>query len=307
MQDQNPELYTKYLENLRQYKADSEHKKVYAWFDNSEKVPFSRAHHLTDLPDSIDVVALMYPGNLENWELNEMTEIREKKGTKIIVPIDFDAIKAIYNAKLEVATEEEPVAKDFQSYLTDTLEYSLSWIKKYNYDGICIGYNGKSMLNMIEEEKLEYIANERLFIGIINDWRGRNSSKMFSYSGKPQNLMDKSLLTDCALILLSEGLEATDEYKYTYYLSLAVNEGVPTDRLAMMTSSISSDKNDTNTGYLINGERSLSAIAEWAASDHNGIVVAGIGIRNISTDYYNPAKSYQYTRNAISTLNPSIK
>ena len=95
------------MENLRQYKADSEHKKVYAWFDNSEKVPFSRAHHLTDLPDSIDVVALMHPGNLENWELNEMAEIREKKGTKIIVPIDFDAIKAIYNAKLEMAIEEE--------------------------------------------------------------------------------------------------------------------------------------------------------------------------------------------------------
>ena len=295
------------MENLRQYKADSEHKKVYAWFDNSEKVPFSRAHHLTDLPDSIDVVALMHPGNLENWELNEMAEIREKKGTKIIVPIDFDAIKAIYNAKLEMAIEEENATKDFQAYLTDTLEYSLSWSKKYNYDGICIGYNGKSMLNMLEEEKLEYIANERLFIGIINDWKGRNSSKIFAYSGKPQNLMDKSLLKDCSLILLSEGLDATDKNKCTYYLSLAAAEGVPTDRLAMMTSSISSDKNDTKTGYLNNGERSLPTIAEWAASDHNGIVVAGIGINNISTDYYNPGKVYQYTRNAISTLNPSIK
>ena len=28
IQEQNPELYTKYLENLRQYKADTEHKKV---------------------------------------------------------------------------------------------------------------------------------------------------------------------------------------------------------------------------------------------------------------------------------------
>ena len=27
IQEQNPELYTKYLENLRQYKADTEHKK----------------------------------------------------------------------------------------------------------------------------------------------------------------------------------------------------------------------------------------------------------------------------------------
>lgn len=299
--------YTKYLENLRQYKAEPEHKKVYAWFDNSEKVPFSRAHHLTELPDSIDVVSLMHPANLTEWELQEIIEIREKKGTKTIFSIDFDKIKSIYNAKLEVATEEEPIAKDFQSYLTDTLEYSLSLVKKFNYDGICIGYNGKSILNMKEEDKIEYKANERIFTGIINDWRARNSSKMFSYSGKPQNLMDKSMLEDCSLILLSEGLDVTSKELYTYYLSLAAVDGVPTDRLAMMASTTSLSSDDTKTGYLSNGERSLPALTEWAAVAHDGLSVAGIGIHNISTDYYNPSFIYKYARNAINTLNPSFK
>ncbi len=54
IQEQNPDLYARYLANLREYRTTS-HKWVYAWFDNSEKKPYSRAHHLTDIPDSIDV------------------------------------------------------------------------------------------------------------------------------------------------------------------------------------------------------------------------------------------------------------
>ena len=73
IQEQNPELYTKYLENLRQYKADTEHKKVYAWFDNSEKKSVSRAQHLVDLPDSLDVVSLLCPDNLSAVSYTHLT------------------------------------------------------------------------------------------------------------------------------------------------------------------------------------------------------------------------------------------
>ena len=58
IEEQNPELYTKYLENLRQYK-ESEHKIVYVQFDNTHKGYQSRADHLTDLPDSIDIISLL--------------------------------------------------------------------------------------------------------------------------------------------------------------------------------------------------------------------------------------------------------
>ena len=75
IEEQNPELYTKYLENLRQYK-ESEHKQVYAWFNNSEKSPFSLAHHLKSPPDSIDAVSLNYPDNLSDWEIKEISDIQ---------------------------------------------------------------------------------------------------------------------------------------------------------------------------------------------------------------------------------------
>ena len=69
----------------------SEHTLVYTWFDNSEKAPYSRAHHITDLPDSIDIVSLMYPDNLATWELEDMESVRENKATKVIYSIDFES------------------------------------------------------------------------------------------------------------------------------------------------------------------------------------------------------------------------
>ena len=95
IQEQNPELYTKYLENLRQYKADTEHKKVYAWFDNSEKHPSSYAQHITSLPDSIDIVGLMYPSELAAFEKEEIMTLQQK-GTKVVYAISYDEIHKQY-------------------------------------------------------------------------------------------------------------------------------------------------------------------------------------------------------------------
>ena len=60
--EQSPELYAKYLKNLREYK-NSDHKIVYGWFDNSEKVPFSRGQHMSN----------------SNWKILQMYMRRERK------------------------------------------------------------------------------------------------------------------------------------------------------------------------------------------------------------------------------------
>ena len=106
IEDQNPELYAEYLANLREYR-NTDHKLVYAWFDNSVKQSYSRANHLTDIPDSIDVVSLMYPDKLVKSEAAEIEQIRGEKGMKVIFNIDFEAIKSTYDAMVEDATEEE--------------------------------------------------------------------------------------------------------------------------------------------------------------------------------------------------------
>ena len=111
---------TKYLENLRQYKADTEHKKVYAWFDNSEKNPASRAQHITSLPDSIDIVGLMCPSELATFEKEEIVTLRQK-GTKVVYAISYDEIKAQYENL--ISTQLELDIETAYWITTDAQEY----------------------------------------------------------------------------------------------------------------------------------------------------------------------------------------
>lgn len=302
---QNPELYANYLENLREYK-NSDHKTVYVWFDNSLKVPFSRSHHITDLPDSIDVISMIYPDNLAEWELKEIEKVRSEKATKVIYSIDFESIKAAYNAKLEVASEEEPVSEDFIGFLTDSLEHALSLVRKYDYDGICIGYTGKLRLHMYPDELREYTENETMFINVVNDWYARNPEKMIIYEGQPQNLIDPSLLDHCQSVLLS-GKAATNQDQFSYLLSLATVEGIPHDRFGVIV--MAPDLNDPNqkTGYFTDGTLAISGLAGWAPKIHAGIGIQAVGIYNVSSDYHISPQNYYYTRQLISSINPSIK
>lgn len=301
----NPELYAKYLENLHEYKK-SNHVLVYAWVDNSEKNPFSRAHHITDLPDSVDIIGLIHPDKLADWELEDISKVRSEKATKVIYTIDFEAIKAAFNAKLEIATEDEPVALDFLDFLTDSLEYSLSLVQKYNYDGICIGYAGKSRLHMRPNELNQYIENETAFINIMRDWKKRNPEKIITYEGKPQNLIDTSLLDDCLSILIS-GKTAKAKDELTYTLLLANIDNIPKDRFGMVVMAI--DLNDPNKsiGYFANGTVTMEGLADWAPVVHGEIKVNAVGVYNASTDYHTTVKDYYYLRKIISSVNPSVK
>ena len=231
IQNQNPKLYAKYLESLKAYKNE-DHKVIYAWFDNSEKKPHHRSQHITNVPDSVDVIILEYPKNLADWELTEMDEVRTNKGTKVIYSIKLESIKADYlevtenlaeekaqlianataeaNKKLEDAIaagqtdatlddfldldaiNSEFPDIDFKEFLTESLQELIKLDLEFNYDGINIGYLGKGTTHLFPNEKKEYEETEAIFIGLIKGWIERNSNKWIVFEGKPQNLMTLS-------------------------------------------------------------------------------------------------------------------
>lgn len=303
--EQNPELYAKYLENLRAYKK-TEHKPLYVWYDNSQKVPFNRVQHLTSLPDSIDIISLMYPDHLVERELSELEIIRQEKGTKVIYTIDFDAIKVHYNKKNALTKENEPIAVDFLSFMVDSLQYALSLAGKYSYDGICIGYTGKGILHMNAAEKVEYAINENAFIGILNDWHERHPNKFIAFTGKPQNVINRELLADCNLIIVS-CLDAKNKSQFTQNAQMATGDGIPAERFAISVSAPPADTENKEVGYFADGTVALSGVAEWCASSYNEFTIAGIAIYNVNSDYYNPIHTFKYTREIINAMNPSIK
>lgn len=297
----DPAAYARYLQNLRDYRA-TEHSKIYAWFNNTPRFT-SQANRLTALPDSIDVVSLDNPATLTTEFMREMNQVRRDKGMQIIYTVDFDKFKARYAEMLELAAGAEPVSTDFRGFLLDSLATSLDYATIYGFDGICIAYNGKSTRHLTKEELAEYSANEHLFIGVLADWHKRHADKSIDYLGKPQNLIDKSLLDDCRMVFLSEGLNATNTSLFSYYVALADVEGVPAEKLGMVASARSTDPNDVKTGVFTDGSMALAGLATWSAA-HNP---AGIGIFNVQNDYYNPDRIYPYTRDCIQAVNPCAK
>lgn len=305
IQGQNPELYNKYLQNLRAYRA-TDHVLVYAWFDNSNKTPNSRSEHFTDLPDSIDYVAVTNPENIADWELQEMNTVRSQKGTKFIYNVDFDAIKADYNALLEVATDDEPVNIDFMGYLIQELEKQLSYVEKFNFDGVCIAYKGKSTLHMLPAALKEYKANEKTFFNILSDWHSRQPNALITFFGNPANVIDATLLNDCN-VLLVDGTSASSADALTQTIVMCQNDDLAAAQFGMVISSFYVDDENQTIGYFADGSFALDNIADWATANPGGINIHAVGVVGVENDYYNPQQAYSHTRALISAVNPPVK
>ena len=306
--NQNPGLYQNYLANLRTYKK-APHKVAFGWFDNSDKVPCSQGKHIHSVPDSLDYIVLDYPDNLAAFELAEMNEVREKKGTKVLFEINFEGIKVQYdNEKKDFEAENEDPTKEFpalNSYLVDTVSAKLALVEKYNYDGVIMAFNGKLTTFMTEAEKAEFIAQQNIFIGIANDWADRHANKELILMGKPQNILTKEVFDKAKYLILPAQSEISAS-GLTYLALKALEEGVPTDRFVALVNAPSLDPSDTKTGYW-GKVVAINGAARWAAAEYKGFVPAGIGIKGMNNDYYNSAFTYPNVRTAISIINPNAK
>lgn len=307
VEDQNPDVYKKYLENLRKYK-ESNHKVVYAWLDNSSKQPANRSFHMEALPDSIDYIVLEHPSNLADWELKEMDVVREK-GTKVLAQFNFDATKAEYEAKIgDMIKEELDVSQEppFIDVLIEKIDKDLKSTTKYKFDGLVFAYKGKGVAYMTEIERIEYMQYYNASTRLISIWKENNPEMILTFAGNPQNILDKANLEMYKHIIISTNT-AKNFGAVTFEVSKAIGEGIPTDRFIVTAENLSLDKDDTTTGYWSNGERALPSMAEWVNSSHSGFSIVGMGIYGVSNDYYNPDLIFPVTRNAIQILNPSLK
>ncbi|WP_300700252.1 glycoside hydrolase family 18 [Bacteroides sp.] len=296
--DKNPELYAKYLQNLRDYK-NSDHKIVYAWFDNSEKTPFSRGQHISDAPDSLDVISMMYPAELAEFELADMKTVREK-GTKVVYTISFDKIKKEYTEKVKEGVE----TGTFDTYLSTELTKQIGYADAF--DGMIVEYKGTNPIYMTAEQKAEVKKQQDTFFGALSTWRSSNDKKLFTFQGYPENLIGQTLLAGCNHIILATDNVADDaQLSVTARLAM-VAPGIPTDRFIVAVSTVSLDGSDKLTGYY-GSDRALAEAAYWTMESSADYTRAGIAIYNVQNDYYNAVNIYQYVREAINIMNPAPK
>lgn len=322
--------YPAYLEDLRAYRA-TDHRDVYAWVNLSENGPLNESERLTSLPDSIDVLVLSTVGDIHPTVLADFAKVREQKGMKAIYQIDFDAIKAQYVAlcealskqrsdlSLEYALREdanEPEVQDelaarleqladpdFTDYVLEALTKGLNYANNSGLDGVIFAFNGKATNHLTPAELVDYTRQENLFIRAAADWHRRHPEMKYDFLGQPQNISDPELLNQFEHLFIRQGLDATNSSLYSFYYTLATTDNVPTSKLGMMTTFISSDPDDALTGVFTNGTYALQGFAQWVRT----APVTCVGIQNVQNDYFTPEFTYPNVRAVIQAANPSIK
>lgn len=314
LEDQNSELYAKYIADLNAYKK-RDHKVVYVTFNN-QKVATSRAHHITVVPDSVDIISLKNPDELSQTDITEMAKVR-LKGTNVVYTISYDALEAQYKKEKEDFDKEHgntppaegeaaPTFTDFPTYAAAYMDKNLALCKKYSYDGLTFSFPGREMLTMSDEEKAEYIANQKLVFGKVAEWKAANQNKFLIFEGWTHFLADFSLLPMSKYIILPT-IFAKSKDALTQQTLLALKSGVPTNNILVSAQTFSTDPGDTKTGYFYNGNSAISESSVWVATDHPSFTKAGLVIHDVQNDYYNPKLIYKYTRSAISVMNPTFK
>lgn len=314
----HPERYARYLESLKAYKA-SDHKVVYAWFDNSVKVPMTRAHHLDAIPDSVDIVSLLHPEELCSRELAEMKTLRTKS-TRIIFTFRYDDILARWESSQTPAPEADGGTADggaesapdgFLTFLAARTDALLQLVDTYGYDGVAVDYTPLATHFMEPEERARQTARQELFVARLKAWTAAHPDKLFVYEGEPAWLADKSLLERCRYIVLHQ-TRATTAYALSRAVRMSLREGVPTDRFIVGVAPVPPDANDPTTGRFADADgnltlRALTEAAVWVTAPEAGYTKAGLGIYDIQNDFYNTSLIYKYTREAIDILNPAPK
>jgi len=304
----DPELYSAYLANLREYRK-TDHKIVYGWFDNVKHAPVSRGQQLTAIPDSVDIVNLMNPDELSSWTISEMSTIRDK-GMKIVFNISYPDIEKEYEQYITQngdENEEDETGDKFLAFAENYVDGKLSLVGKYGYDGISALFYGMKTNHLTEAEKALYLARENVFMTKMAEWVNQNPDKLFIFEGYPQNLTDKTILQKAEFIAVR-----CEALKYpaglTYEVLQLITDGVPTDRFVITINAKSLDPTDDKTGYYFNTENKLVSCiplaAEWVDSYESGFTKYGLAILNIQNEYYNAGNSYLSVRDAIATMNP---
>ena len=314
----NPELYAKYCDALKEYKA-SEHKIAYTTFLNSPEIAANGSEKISMIPDSVDFVQLM---NLEVSEshLEEIAAVREKKGTRFVFRFSVNECMEAYEAYVEEILAEaekeaegaeegtepvEPVIPEFAEYYAAEFHKVTAKVAEYGLDGFTFAFVGKNIDGMTEAQKEEYAAAEAAALVPLKEWIAANGSKLLFLEGNPQYLLDTEVVNATPYYILptrdSRSVGELGLYGINAYTSGKLHENA---KLIYAVETPSFIEEEYLVGQFVLGEQ-IPLAADWIAKDAS-YEKSGLAIWNVQRDYFNTdGMVYPNVRKAIKTMNPN--
>lgn len=231
-EETNPELYARYMQALREYKAGS-HKAVFVTMTVPENgaATTHRTQHFTAIPDSVDfIVVNPVPAVLCQTLVDEIRKVHEK-GTRVLFNIDLQTFENDWTQVLKAdptLSEEDALA-----YLDGRVGEQIALVDRWGYDGFIFTYTGKAVGSMQDEALAVYTARQEALFAPIRAWHEAHPSHALVFRGFTGAVTEANmpLLDECAYIILpTNDVKTLDEMSFSALTAVSV-AGVPADRL----------------------------------------------------------------------------
>ena len=266
--DQNPELWNKYKASLVDYKA-SDHFLIYTRFDNAPEKATSEKDFIRCLPDSLDFVSLTNADNLSAYDKEDMAWM-ESIGTKVLYQVDL--------TKKGFASTSE-----LEAYLDKVIA--------------CVKENGLSGYSFTGQYVLGNALNESLASAAVTKLSAaKTEGQALVFEGNPLFIPEADRTKVDLFVLDSEKTDNTQDLRFQILTALDYAK-VPASKL-LLGADMDGIIQDEN-------REKCASVPELARRVVSFGPLAGLGITNISSDYYSYDGNYVVTRAAIQLLNPS--
>lgn len=273
-QEQDPELWARYMQVLHNYKQ-SKHFITYARFDNGAEKPVNEGNYLRSLPDSLDIVVLSNPDNITAYDREDIPLLQEKS-TRVLYLVDYAA-----------QANSLPDAAQLSTYL----DKAIAAAAELKLDGFAFThiplYGGTEAEQTAHKEKLRLIIT-KLSTG--------NEDQLLIMEGDPASAEAADLEKLNYVVLNTAALTNVTDLKLQV-TGVLTNGIIPKDKL-LLAAQIGNTM--TDEAYVKQDAVELMTNRVMSLGP-----LAGLGIYAIGDDYYNAKMNYEITRTAIQQMNPA--
>ncbi len=292
-EEADPAAYAEYLTALKAYKA-SEHNIMIVGMEGTSSWPSSQNQHLMAMPDSADYICLRMPAEGLNEEIaKEIPMVKEKKGTKSLLFVDYAMINDAWNLLQDEKSDKgEPAGTDEEAkaFFTAQAEAQLAACTKYSFDGLYVSYQGNANSDFGK-------LTQEAYMGAVKAFTAANSGLEIIFRGSARNIQDKTFFEQCRYI----SIVADTEKKLTNLVGriLGYDQAVPKDRI-LMELTVPSVDDPVQKGS------SPAEGAQWVLDEKEStsFTPRGLCVYNAHDDYFQKDLAFKNVRQAISIMNP---
>lgn len=287
---ENPKQYAAYLNSLREYKQ-SKHKLMFVTMNGSAMHPSSQSQHLMAMPDSADYICVKVGEKLNETVASEIKTVREKKGTKSLLFIDYAPIDEAWKLSEDAKSDKGLPAgttEELKAFFKEKTEKQLAKSLEYGFDGIMVSFIGNTSNQYATTSHVAYME-------AVKKFSKSHSELILVFRGSVRNVIDIDFLEKFKYITIVAG----DERQLTSLMGRILGSSAPQDRVIMELSVPSADEP-------VQKGMSPEEGAKWVLSEENNdeYKILGLGISNAQDDYFNKNGVFDNIRKAIRVMNP---